>query len=74
MLTVTFAIKRKISSQFSHRITELATLLGKNLKVGLTYGLDHLYLLTLFDLFALHYGSLFGFEILHPDLGNIIGK
>ena len=60
------------SSQFSHRITELTTLLGKYSKSGVTLGLDHIYLLTLFDLFALHYGSLFGllFKILHPDLGT----
>ena len=31
-------------------------------KSGVTLGLDHIYLLTLFDLYALHYGSLFGFE------------
>ena len=47
-------------SQFSHRITELATLLGKRLKSGVTLGLDHIYLLSLFYLLALHYGFLFG--------------
>ena len=30
--------KRKTSSQFSHRITELATLLGKTSKSGVTLG------------------------------------
>ena len=47
---------------------------GNFIKVGVTLGLDHIYLLTLFDLYALHYDSLFGFEILYPDLGYIIGK
>ena len=66
----------KQPSQFSHRITELATLLGILLKSEVTFGLDHLYLLSLFDLHALHYGSLFGlcFFILFPDLGHILGK
>ena len=31
-------------------------------KSGVTLGLDHIYLLSLFDLYALHYGSLFGFK------------
>ena len=43
-------------------------------KSGVTLGLYHIYLLLLFDLYALHYGSLFGFEIFYPDLGYIIGK
>ena len=34
---------------------------GYILKVGLPQGLDHMYLLTLLDLYALHYGSMFGF-------------
>ena len=58
----------KQPSQFSHRITELATLLGKNSKSGVTLGLDQLCLLTLFDLFALHFCSLFGF-VLNPTPG-----
>ena len=57
----------KPSSQFSRHITELATLLG--IWSGVTLGLDHIYLLSLCDLYALHYGSLFGFEILYLDLG-----
>ena len=32
-----------------------------NFNSGVTLGLDHIYLLSLFDLYALHYGSLFGF-------------
>ena len=55
----------KHPSHFSHRIPELATLLGSILKSGVTLGLDHLYLLTLFNLFDLHFGSLFGF-VLNP--------
>ena len=35
---------------------------GEYSKSGVTLGLDHIYLLSLFDLYALHYGSLFGFE------------
>ena len=35
---------------------------GKNSKSGVTLGLDHLYLLSLFDLYALHFGSLFGLK------------
>ena len=40
------------------------------LKSGVTLGLNHIYLLSLFDLYALHFGSLFGLllKILHPDL------
>ena len=55
-----------------HRIIELAPLLGKLLKSGVTLGLDHLYLLSLFDLLYI-FGSLFGLflDILHPDLGHI---
>ena len=33
---------------------------GNVLKSGVILGLDHIYLLSLFDLHALHYGSLFG--------------
>ena len=58
--------KRKTPSQFSHRITELATLLGMmSSKSEVTLGLDHIYLLTLFDLLDLYFGSLFGF-VLNP--------
>ena len=55
---------QNIPSQFSHRIIELATLLGKIRKSGVTLGLDHLYLLSLFDLFSLHFGSLFGLVLI----------
>ena len=66
---------QNIPSQFSHRITELVTLLGRKLKSGFTLELYHLYLLSLFDLFALHFGSLLGFVlILYPNLGYLIGK
>ena len=59
----TIAIKRKTSQVSSPTASpELATLLGKYLKSGVTLGLDHLYLLSLFDLYALHFGSLFGLE------------
>ena len=47
---------------------------GENFKSGVTLGINHIYLLILFDLFYLHYGSLFGFEILYLDLGCLIGK
>ena len=41
------------------------------LKSGVTLGLDYIYLLTLFDLFALHFGSLFGFVLnLTPGFGD----
>ena len=39
-----------------------------NLKVGLPYGLDHLYLLALIDLIALSFGFLFGF-VVNPTPG-----
>ena len=35
---------------------------GENSKIGVTLGIDHIYLLTLFDLYALLFGSLFGVE------------
>ena len=41
---------------------------GEYYKSGVTLGLDHLYLLTLFDLLALHFGSWFGF-VLNPTPG-----
>ena len=63
--------RKKKPSQFSHRITELATLLGIEFKSGVTLELDHIYLLSLFDLSALHYGSLYGLVlILYPDRGT----
>ena len=68
--------KRKTPSQLSHRITELETLLGNKYKSGVTLGLDHIYLLTLFDLLALYFGSLFGF-VLNPTPGfggYLLGK
>ena len=51
---------QNMPSQFSHYNIELATLLGRYLKSGVTLGLDHLYLFSLFDLLTLHYGYLFG--------------
>ena len=36
---------------------------GENSKSGVTLGLDHIYLLALFELYALHYGSLFWFDM-----------
>ena len=64
--------KRKTSSQFSHRITELATLLGNILKVGLPQGLDHL-CFQLIALFALHLWALHrSFIDPNPDLGNTL--
>ena len=62
LANLTFAIKRKTLKSVLppyHRTGDSA---GKNSKCGVTLGLDHIYLLTLFDLFALHYGSFFGFE------------
>ena len=48
---------------------------GEKFKSGVTLGLYHLYLLSLFDLIALHFGSLFELVlILYPDLGYLIGK
>ena len=46
-------------SQFSHRITELATLLGNISKSGVTLGfLNHVYMITLIALIALLFGFL----------------
>ena len=62
MLSTTFAIKRKTPKLVLppyHRTDDSA---GDNFKSGVTLGLDHIYLLSLFDLFALHFGSLFGFK------------
>ena len=48
---------------------------GEFYKSGVTLGLGHIYLISLFDLYALHYGSLFGLSlILHLDMGHLLGK
>ena len=45
---------------------------GEVLKSEVTLGIDHLYLLSLFDFHSLHYGSFFGLVlILYPDLGHL---
>ena len=49
----------QVNSPTYHRTGDSA---GENSKSGVTLGLDHIYLLKLFDLYVLHYGSLFGFE------------
>ena len=59
----------KYPSQSSHRIIELATLLGIYLESGVTLGLDHIYLLSLFDLLALHLWVLVWVIINDPTLG-----
>ena len=41
---------------------------GDYFKSGVTLGIDHIYLLPLFDLYALHFSSLFGF-VLNPTPG-----
>ena len=68
--------KHKTPSQFSHHVTELATLLGIfNKKSGVTLGLDHLYSLSLFDLGVLYLVLRIVLAlILHPDLGHLLGK
>ena len=74
MLTTIFAIKRKNLKSVLPPYHRTGDSTGEYYKSGVTLGIDHIYLLTLFDLYALHYGSLFRFEILYPDLGYIIGK
>ena len=75
MLTAAFAIKDKTPKSvlpMHHRTGDSA---GDTSKSGVTLGTYHIYLLTLFDLFALHFGSLFGLVIiLYPNLGYLIGK
>ena len=46
-------------------------------KGGVTLGLDHIYLLSLFDLYALRFGSLFGLLLKNPTPGfgeHLLGK
>ena len=75
MLTTTFAIKHKTPKSVLPPYHRTGDSDGEKLKSGVTLGLDHLYLLSLFDLFALHFGSLFGLVlVLYPDLGYLIGK
>ena len=62
LLTATFAIKRKTIKSVLPPYLRTGDSVGENSKSGVTLGLDHIYLLTLFDLYALHYGYLFGFE------------
>ena len=77
MLTATFANTnaKHLKSVLPpyHRTGDSTGDFNKN---GVTLGLDHIYLLSLFDLHALHCGSLFGFVlILHLDLGApFLGK
>ena len=66
----------KQPSELSHRIIELATLLGEILKSGVNLGLGHLYLLSLFDLFALHFWVFAWALVKDPILGSgsLLGK
>ena len=61
MLSATFAIKRKTTKSVLPPRYRTGNSAGELLKCGVTLGLDPLYLLTLIDLFALHFSSLFGF-------------
>ena len=75
MLTATFAIKRKTTKSVLPSCYKTGDSSGEKFKSGVTLGLDHLYLLSLFDLLALHFSSLFGLVlILYPDLGYLIDK
>ena len=71
----TFAIQKPTKSV--HRITELATLLGKHPKERMPQGfIAHLYCF-LFDLLALLLRVawvLYCWGILHPDPGFLLGK
>ena len=72
MLTATFAIKRKTLKSVLPPYHRTSDSTEENSKSGVTFGLDHIYLLTLFDLYALHFGSLFGLAlILYPDLRHL---
>ena len=65
----TFAIKRKTFKSVlpsGYRIGDSA---GDYSKSGVTLGLDHIYLLSLFDLFALHLWVLFGLLLKDPTTG-----
>ena len=71
----TIAIKRKLTKSVLPPRYRTGGSARDILKSGVTLWLDHIYLLSLFDLHALHYGSLFGLAlILYPDLGHLIGK
>ena len=67
--TQTQNLKSVLSSY--HRTGDSA---GENSKCGVTLGLDHINLLALFDLYDLHYGSLFGFESSTRIWETFIGK
>ena len=71
MLTAKIAIKHKTHKSVLPPYYRTGDSVGDiKLKSGVTLGLDQLYLLSLFDLLALHFGSLFGFVlILYPNLG-----
>ena len=76
MLTATFAIKHKTLKSVLPPYHRTSDPVGDDFKSGVTLGLDLIYLLTLFDLFALDFGSLFGFA-LNPTPGfggYILGK
>ena len=70
------AIKRKTTRSVLPPRYRTGDSAGEKHKSGVTLGLDHLYLLSLFDLYALHFGSLFRLllKILHLDLGHLLGK
>ena len=75
MLTATFAIKRKTHKSVLPPYHITGDSAGDNSKSRVTLGVYHIYLLSLFDLFALYFGSLFGLVlILYPDLGTPLGK
>ena len=62
MLTATFAIKHKTPKSVLPPYYKTSDSAGDYSKSGVTLDLDHIYLLSLLNLFALNYGSLFGFE------------
>ena len=71
MLTTIFAIKLKTFKSVLPPYHRTGDSVGDKIKSGVTLGLDHIYLLTLLDLVALHFGSLFGFGLnLTPEFGD----
>ena len=69
------AIKRKTTKLVLPSCYRNGDSAGESFKSGVTLGINHIYLLSLFELFALHFGSLFGLVlILYPDLGHLLGK
>ena len=70
MLSAKLRSNTKYPSQFSRRVIKLETLLWIVVKNGVTLGIDHLYLLSLFDLLALHFWVLVWVIVKDLTLGS----